>query len=112
MSRLKHAEHILWYRWPLFVEVCKNTSYLEMEAWERASLEMPDSTIALLWSLWQVWNHQLNSPTIKNPLYIEWLFITFKFWWPLGTENIPVATLGQAKIGRAIQSLTEKNAIT
>lgn len=110
MSRLKHQEHISFYRFPLFIEVCKNTSYAEMESWERICYETSDSTIARLWRLWQVWNNQLADPQIKNKLYIEWLFRAIKWPWPLGTLYIPTATLGQAKSGASILALTEANA--
>lgn len=111
MSLLKHVYHMKFSEFPLFIEVQKNTPPLEMEGWEEASKKMPDSTVALLWRLWKVWNHQLNDPTITNPLYIDWLFRDFTFWWPYGSYHIPTSELGRAELGRSVLALTEKNAI-
>lgn len=111
MSRLKIPYHIRFSDFPQFIDAWKNTPPDELVGWDIVAANNRVSTLALVWSIWQTITFQLNDPNIINKFYVQWRWHHVTLFWPYGTGEIPLATLGLAKCGETVLALTEQNAL-
>ena len=111
MGRLRHKYHLDWTSHPVFKAVMQNTAKVDLAGWHLMASRISDSLNAYLWTLWQVWSHQLSDPGRVNKIYIGWLSHRDTPSWPLGATNIPTAELNRAKLAKSILGLSEANAL-